>query len=307
VIIVLSILAVAYLGGCYWLAIRYLNPDRIIVDAPAGTVDTDWDLGTPEPIPVWSTPGIAAGRPQSSTVFVLVHGFRGCRAAWLDTIEDLTSKGYEVVVPAMPAHDASPEKLPGFGTLESKRLVSLASEVRSRYKGAPCRLIGVGVSMGGSALWLASEASPTAFDAIVSDCAFSDFEEAIGGWFDASMPGGRYVLAPVQFFATRMSGIHPRTIQPLASAKKWRGRPSLIIQGERDQIMSRRQAERLSEAAQCEVYWIPEAGHAQCYQVARTEYLKRLVNLAEILELSSKDSALDKTESTMLTTRGRKL
>lgn len=265
---------------CYFLARSYIFPRRSKAELPGGFADEIWSLPAERRVPVWiATPKSPA---SNKAVFILVHGYGGNRATWSDLAVSLSEAGHTCIIPAMPGHDASEESATSFGVGEATLLVEISNEVRQRNPG--CRVIGVGLSMGGSALLLASCLQPNAFDGIASDSAFADFTLAICGYYDAQIKGGRFLLAPTTLFAARISGIDPRTVRPVEAAESWKGKPLVIIQGTSDRIMGLGHAEMLSKAANVDVTWFEGAGHADCYKTNPEKYLESLLHLAFRIE-----------------------
>jgi pimeloyl-ACP methyl ester carboxylesterase len=272
-------LTAAYFGICYLLARSYVSPSRVVPVRPHG-IEALRISGTTAEIPLWATPGITAGKPQYDTVFVLVHGYGGNREGWAQTMLDLHDAGFEAVAPELPAHGESPVSVSGFGTTESQVVLDTASWVREKGRSKVSVVVGVGVSMGAAALWLASEGSPNAFDAIVSEDSFSTLDAAADRWFDMLMPGGRFVLAPVRWFGNRISGVDSSKVRPVDAAVQWRNKPALVIHAGSDRLMAAFHSKDIARAAQCELWEVPEAGHSECYFVARREYLQKLVEIA---------------------------
>ena len=58
----------------------------------------------------------------------------------------------------------------------------------------------------------------------------------------------------------------------------------LYASGGNDNLITLDQAKRLSSAAACPLWVVPGAGHAECYGVARAEFLNRLTDIANNLE-----------------------
>ena len=267
-------LVVAYLGFCAFGAYGYLHPKREVHDPPAGIGNAT--IGT---TPVWVTPGLAAGRP-SRVVLVLAHGYGGTRATWNGLLEDLRKAGVDAVAPAMPGQDASPDPTVGFGRKEARTILDCAAWARAR--GAR-RVVGLGVSLGGGAAWLASEEDPKGLDGVVSDASFAQFDEAMNRLFAYRLPfpGGAVLLRPVVWFARAMSGIDPWAIRPIDAAAKWRGRPALVIQGDADGFIVPSNGRRLAEAAGCPLWLVPGADHAQDYLTDPKGYAARVIAFAK--------------------------
>lgn len=276
----LLVLVLAYLGVCMILAWRYVRPSRYLPEAkPEIAKDVSIPLGAAT-FPAWATPGLEAGRARSESVFILIHGYGGNRDSWAHALDALAAKGYEVVVPAMPGHDASPDPSVGFGPKEADYVIACARWARSQMKDQQATVVLVGLSMGGSACWLASEKEPGLFGAIVTEDSFAVLDEAVHKWFSMLFPGGRVLFAPARWFANGMAGVDPSKVRPVEAADKWHGRPALVIHCKEDQLMDASHAARLAKAAGCELWTIPNAGHAEGYSVASSEYIDRLGRVA---------------------------
>ena len=199
-------------------------------------------------------------------------------------MEDLLSRGIDSVAPCMPGHDASPVRQVGFGIPEAKVVVDTVKWVQANA-GHPVKVVVLGVSLGGSASWIAGDEDPS-IDAIITESAFANFGEAMNGFFDCKFPGGHVLLYPVVYFATRMTGIKPSDVNPVNQAKSWRGKLGLVIQAGDDTLVRPAQGERLAAATQCPYWLVPGANHAQCYEVDPTGYLDHIVAVARTLEES---------------------
>jgi pimeloyl-ACP methyl ester carboxylesterase len=266
----------AYIVACWYLAKMYLSPPRERVPSMAAYTRVT-DIINP---PNWASPHLVAGKQTGDTLYVMVHGYRGTVAHWKEIGEDLMAKHKDVVLIEMPGHGDSPEDACGFGPKESDAVVTATKWALSRYHKRP-KVVLVGVSMGGAAAWLATEKHPELFDAICTEGAYAKLDEAIDGWFDNRLAGGRYSLYPVKAFACRMSGIDPSKINPVEAAKHWRGKPALIVHCENDALMGESHAKRLAEASGGDLWVIENAEHAQGAGDARAEYVTCLLQLAK--------------------------
>jgi len=277
-----------YLAVCGRLAWTYLHPPRQAYDAPEGVVET-----TVGEIPVWATPGLAEGHP-SRVVFVLAHGYGGRRATWNGLIDDLQQVGFDAIAPSMPGQNANPEPTVGFGPKEARTVLDCAAWARAQ--GAE-KVVGLGVSLGGAAVWLASAEAPDALDGVISDAAFAQFDEAMDRLlsYKLPLPGGATLLRPVVWFARMMSGVDPQAIRPVDAAAKWRGRPALVIQGTADELILPSHGERLATAADCPLWFVEGAGHAEDYPTDPNGYAAHVV--AFVLRLLADDTTLGKTAS----------
>jgi uncharacterized protein len=274
VIVYPVVLLLFYVGTCYMLARMYLGPRPSNPPIPQGAIAVEIP-GNDYPIPAWHSPNLL----KAPVVFVCVHGYGGSRGAWSDVLTELPAHGYGVVVPALPGHDVSPDQTRGFGGKESEVVVKTIAWVRSQSTVKP-KIVLLGVSMGGSSAWLASAKDP-GVDAVITEGAFARLDPIIDSWFDHIVWNGRIFFRPVRWMASGMSGIDPSSINPVEDAAKWKGRPALVIHCEGDTLIPESNAQALANAAGCEIWRIPNSGHAQGIGVAKDEYLKKLIEMAK--------------------------
>jgi len=274
----LSIALAIYLAACIYLANAFMKPGHFVSHPLPGLTE----VSVPTrggPTPSFATPALASGHP-SKTVFILAHGYHGNREGWAPIIFDLKRAGYDSLTPSMPGQDASPEGRVGFGVSEARTLVD--SVKWAREHGAK-HIILVGVSMGGAAAWLASEQDPT-IDAVVTECAYARFDEAMDRWFDRKLPYAHIYLRPVVWYAAVVEGISPGKIRPVDAAAKRRGKPALVIQAGDDALIPATHAKQLADAAGCELWTVPGAPHAQCSAYDERGYIARLVQISRRVE-----------------------
>jgi dienelactone hydrolase len=271
----LAVLGCGYLLVCFALAKLYVSPPR--QKLPALRLFKRTVLADNEP--VWASPGLLAGKPKGHTLYVMVHGYGGGVGHWSDIGSELVVKGHEVVLPELCAHGDSPDACCGFGTKESQIIVDATRWARSRYS-TPPRVVLVGVSMGGSAAWLATAKAPDLFDAIVTEGAFTRLDDVADNWFDSRLPAGHLIFWPVKSIASRIAGVDPSTVNPIEAAKQWHVKPALVVHCADDALMKESYARDLARASGANVWVIPGAQHANGASVAKAEYLKRLLALA---------------------------
>lgn len=267
-------LFLAYLAFCWTAAYTYLHPFRETYPKPSDLRDVE--IGK---TPAWATPGLADGKP-SEVVLVLAHGYGGTRSTWNRLIDDLRKEGIDAVAPAMPGQDLNPDPTVGFGRKEARTILDCAAWARAQ--GAK-KVVGMGISLGGGATWLASAEDPKAFDGVITDAAFALFSEAMDRALSYRVPGGAVVLKPVVWFARAMSGIDPASIRPIDAAKAWRGRPALIIHGTEDRLILPSNGQRLADAAGCPIWWVEGAGHAEDYATDPKGYSEHVIEFVKAL------------------------
>ncbi len=274
---------IGYLVVCWCLAGLYLRPARSKAGATPEWVRAVTIPSAKGPVPAWASPRLADGRGRP-VVFVLAFGYGGNRDGWAEPMQELPARGFECVAPCMPGQDESPDDSVGFGPKEAAVLLDAVKWVRSKYAKAP-RIVLWGVSMGGAAAWLASEQDPS-IDAVVTEGAYARFDDVVGSWLNAALPGAGLYLRPMVWIASARAKINPAAIRPVDAAAKWR-KPALVVQGDQDRLIPMKQAQDLAAAAHCPLWVVHGASHAGCFDQAKTEFLQRLIALAHGLESSS--------------------
>lgn len=261
-------LGLAYFAGCYFLASRYVRPGAKNAGPPPEGFAQSVGYNS------WVSDSMQSGNP----VFILVHGYGGSQYGWSDVASALRKKGYGVVIPALPGHDNRTEETSGFGIKESQIVLDGAKWIREKA-GEDTKIVLVGISMGGAACWLAAERDPK-IHAVATEGSFARLEPATKSWFDRKAPGASTYLAPVIWFAKRMSGVDPSTVNPVEAAAKWKGKRSLVIHGDIDELFPLANGEELAKAAGCELWTVKGAPHAHCSDINLEKYVDRLVRLA---------------------------
>lgn len=253
-----------YAGICFGLAHMYRHPSRLKETMPY----------TFREIEVAGSPVWVIGPENPKASFVMCHGYGGSRHTWTELAERLAKRGYASYLPSMPAHGGSPKQEVGFGVTESELALAVARQAKGK-------VIGVGVSLGGAAIWLACDKDPTAFDAVCTESAFPRLNQATDAFLDRALPAGRIAFAPVRWIAEWQSGVKAGTINPIRGAEKMRGKPVLVMHGDADKLFPLTFGRELAEASGTELWCVPKARHAYCFDVGPTEYTNRLIALAE--------------------------
>ena len=272
-------LVMAYFAGCFYLASKYVRPGV----ANDGPIPKGFhESAQPN---AWVSDDLA----KTKDVFVLVHGYGGNQFGWSDVAKRLTAKGYGVVIPALPGHDNRVAETSGFAEKESTEVARTVDWVRIEAKPG-ARIALVGVSMGGAACWLATSKTSN-IDAIATEGCFARLEPATKRWFDRKAPGASVYLAPVIWFAKRMSEVDPSTINPVEAAANWRGKPSLVIHGSDDQLFDIADAKALAKESGGELWIVQGAGHAHCSDMDCDAYIDHLTKLLDHVSPGTESTA----------------
>lgn len=250
-----------------------LQPNRVAVHRPRGveeiSVPSRYGL-----VPSWATQNWR----KSPVVFILVDGYGGSRQTFEPLLPEIDRAGWGAVALSMNGHDASPDDTVGFGSKESLTVVDALHWLHAKRKDHPTVVL-LGLSMGGAACWLASQIDPSP-DAIVTDSSFADFPSAMHDWFSV-VPLSDIALAPAVWMDEAQAGIDPASIRPVDAARKWNGRPALVIRAGSDGLMSPHHAVELSRASGAPLWTVPNAKHALCFVEDMPGYMAHLHDVVQ--------------------------
>ena len=191
VILILCVVVLAYLLTCFVAALKFLAPGRQRPQIPVGVdaIDVPTAAGND---PTWASSNFRS----ANIVYLCAYGYRDSRAAWTPLFDKIPLRHddgltYAVVAPAMPGQDASPARWVGFGKREARVIVDAGEYIHRINPSA--KIVLVGVSLDGAAVWLASAIRPYLFSAVISEAAFPSLSQGI-----------RNYLGPVLYY-----GLHP--------------------------------------------------------------------------------------------------
>lgn len=270
-IIVCAIFGV-YLGINLISAWSFLHPPRHVATPIEGLVEYDFEG------PTGDAPAFLSDNfHRTNLVFICVHGYLGNRNSFDDIATALMQLGYGVMIPSMPGQDASPIGAVGFGPIEAETVEKCIYYVRRQNPTA--HIILLGVSLGGAACWMAAADEPRHIDAVVTEGAFANLEPAVTAALNEKMPLGGILLRPSVWIAELISGLRVSHVNPVEAAAQWKG-AGLVIQAENDQLISRDQADQISQAAHVPEWIVPGADHAHCFRTDPKQYIQRLNAIA---------------------------
>lgn len=277
-VIYLGVLPLFYFGLCWFLASGYVKPSRNVAQLKPDSMGEVTIDHAPHGLVAWASQSLIDGEPKHDTVVILVHGYGGNRDHWPSLIEYL-EVGAEIVAPAMHGQDASLAEKVGFGPGEAAEIISAAQWARKQYDDPP-RVVLFGVSLGGSACWLAVGESPELFDAVVSEAAFTTLDKATEEFFDSNFGNLAGVMQPVVWFSNRQAGIDPSTVRPIDAAKEWDG-PALVIHGNADTLLGTPNADQLVAASGAELWLVDGLRHAQLAGEQAEELAGRILEFGQ--------------------------
>ncbi len=221
----------------------------------------------------WFFPAAAPGPG-----IVICHGFQTGRREGTPLALALRERGYNVLVFDFRAHGESEGRWTSCGVLETLdlegavRYLMARPEVRGESVGV------VGFSMG-AAVAITAAARMREIGAVVADSSFATFRSALQTGFKTiwglpSFPLGALSL----WFGERLVGVCAADNRPVEVVGRLSPRPLLIVHGERDRIVSLREADLLFEAARepKELWIVPGMDHVQAKEHDLPAYVDRL-------------------------------
>jgi dienelactone hydrolase len=263
-----------------WVAVPAFNVG-VITNAPraavrpasslgyAGARDVSFPASDGVPLAAWFIPG------SSGAVVIVMHGSHGTRADELPYVRLLADAGYGVLAIDARGHGESGGRTNALGWLGDRDVAGAVGFLRRQPGVDPARIAGLGLSMGAEEL-LRATANGVPLAAVVADGAGA----ATAG--DArTQPNG--VTAPI---ADSVGWLTDRGVELLSGA----GAPAplkdivqrvsspvmLIASNAPDERWIDERFRRLIGAS-ASVWYVPDAGHTQAFDVHRTAYRARVL------------------------------
>lgn len=262
-----------------WLAWMFLHPPRQRGQgSPAdyGLAFEAVTLTAPDGVKLagWYVPcaGAQAG-------IVVCHGYGASRKYITGLIPFLHRAGFAVIACDFRGMGESGGRFCSFGQCEKEDVRTAVRYLRARAGIGPGHVGALGLSMGGAAAIMAAAEDP-GISAVVADCTFARLDEMVLQRFTPLGHAGPPLARCTQWWGERMAGFSVRTVAPADEAARLSPRPLLLIHGALDTHTPPSQSEELYAAAHepKQLWIVPGAGHAGCYDSATTEYERRVIH-----------------------------
>lgn len=240
VLVVLSALAVLYLGMLYAVARFSVRPYRTPLFFSPGL------LGVPqENVKVIGRQGMQLAawwlpNPTSQTVIILAHGYMMNMSEPSAVAAKLHERGYACLLFDFPGHGRSPTAVVTLGVQEAADVVGAVKFVRERMPEA--KVVVWGSSMGAAATALASQTEP--MDGMILDSVYAELMQAAQGWW--YFLGGKtlqFFMRPTVIFARALAKVSLRDGHVTDALAKT-SMPVLLMHGDADTMVPLTEAEK---------------------------------------------------------------
>lgn len=278
--------SVALPAGLAW---QFLHPPRKLhVANPRSALGLEYErvrFRTPDGVTLrgWFVPapdGIAA-----RGMAILCHGYVGNRGEMLAYLQMLHDAGFAAFLFDFRAHGWSGGQRTTFGLHECGDLTAAIEWTTRIPEIADLPLILLGESMG-AAVALMTAADDERVRAVIADSPFARFDAAVEARLKLFFGPVAPVVTPrTRRFGERILGVGCETIAPEDAIARIAPRPILLIQGQKDRVVTPDNARRLyTRSPQNITLWeVPNAPHVRSIYLARAEYEQKVKQFLQSL------------------------
>jgi pimeloyl-ACP methyl ester carboxylesterase len=216
-------------------------------------------------------------------VVVLVHGYTGTGPS-MKRYARLFRERFDcdILCPDLRGHGRSDGKYIGFGLHDSLDLRLWLGKI-TELRGAEARIVLFGVSMGASTVLMTASDSAQGtrpnIACAISDCGYSDARDILAYKLKKLYRLPRFpFLNAVSLFTRVIAGYELREASPIDAVAR-SSVPLLFIHGDADVFVPVDMGRALYAAARSEkkeLYIVPDAGHAESYNIAGKNYAERV-------------------------------
>ncbi len=227
----------------------------------------------------WFLP--APGEDADGRTILMCHGWGDNKGELLKFTHYLNAHGFNLLYFDFRSHGESDGEITTMGYYE---VIDFEAAVRYLKDQKP-HLVGklgvFGLSMGAAVTAMAMPDHPEVRCAVL-ESPFTDYRRVVRqwAWNNLRVPYFPLIIGTLFFLRWRVGQEGVDAYSPVNFIKKISPRPLLMIGGEDDALMKERDVRRLYAAAgdPKQLWIIPEATHAKCYQAGGLEYETRIVN-----------------------------
>ena len=215
----------------------------------------------------WFVPG------ENDAVIMMHHGYKGDRQSLLEEAQLLHPLGYNILFTSMCAHDKNEGEMIYFGQVEMEDLEAWYQHLLNRDDIDPDKIGLLGNSLGGT-MAIQFAAQNESIKAVVVHTPFSSLEDtvttSVGHFLDVP-DWVAVIIAPfITFWAEQDLGFDVAEVDATLWAGDIAPRPLLVLQAEKDEVVSAEGGKAIYEAArEPKELWV-------CELCDHTEFEKRM-------------------------------
>ena len=270
-------LGALYVAAASFVAHRFTTPKRVAPSPPAPADDHHparvqfTARGDQTRLVAWYH-----RTPDAIGAVILVHGRDACRGtelrgSSLPLVRQLMAQRLSVVLLDLRGHGESQSSRLTFGRKE--RLDILGAVDFLLLQGIQRGSIGVlGASMGGASA-IAAAADDPAIGALITDSAFADLHDVLRRQFTRLTHLPTWMLGSALVVARLLTGVSLVRQSPAGDITRLRGRPTLVIHGERDPFVPVGHAHALAVAGGAQLWITPSDRHLGSFGCGVPEYV----------------------------------
>lgn len=222
---------------------------------------------------------IPASRPTDKTA-LMCHGWGDNKGDLLKSTHFLASRdgGLNLLYFDHRSHGESAGTFTTIGCLEARDFDAALAFLKDRKPSLVPHLGAYGLSMG-ACVAIAGTARHPEIRAAVCESPYASFNEVVRQWTWNNLWVPYFPMIPLVLGCIRLRlGEDPEASSPIYHAGRIAPRPVLIIGAERDDLMPPGQVQAVFDHARepRELWFVPGAEHAKCFEVAPEEYQSRI-------------------------------
>lgn len=237
---------------------------------------------------------IPASSGPSTRSLIICHGLGANRSNFLPYLVVGDELQANVLMFDFRGHGESEGHTVTFGLREERDVRAAAGYLRKQRHEQSQELIGLGISMGSSALISAAAQLSPPFHAVIVDSSFAVAVELTDQVLVRFPAVTRPIISsPGVIFASLSAGCWLPSVRPIDQIQDLRA-PLLIIHAAGDELIPVDHARRLFQrAAEPKSLWIPDTGGHGSAMRAQSEYFERVKAVANGLALAGEKSLND--------------
>jgi fermentation-respiration switch protein FrsA (DUF1100 family) len=216
--------------------------------------------------------------PTPRRLIVLVHGMGGTLDEMSGIGLGLHSAGFDVLLFDLRGHGTSDPSRLTMGATERRDLRAVLAWA-NRQGFSQDRIGWLGWSMGASTVLMEGAENPK-LQAAVVDSPFGNLPELLDSQLTEHSNLPAWFNPGILLAARYVFGVRTDNLLPVLSARKWAGRPVLLIHGEVDSIVPVKQARQIAGALGpgSESLILPGVDHVGAFKEAPDRYLTTVGN-----------------------------